>query len=517
MSTLRSANGVVCHIHARLRLGLSLALSMSGAACAAELGDAEQAQDLGSVELALDTNDGSDRDDANDDASSPDQSRLSEHERGTRKKLSKYETVLPHTTQPELSAYERRLLVRYLDHPSKLKTVVELGNYHLQASLGHAAFGGEAVRHSIFALYFLNRAKDLGSRSRELDARIAGVESALNAVFQNGAPITSDEYQPAHVFYRRTFHFNEEWNRYEALTRLLEEIAGEPRNVYTAFAITALNLWVGGEADYDDPTTLYNFVLGSFFSRHTITLAHAVEDAWNLDPNALPRFRMAATLGGFGLLQRRWLALLHGDQQAVALIDDEHRQWYAIQPAFHSFPLGLPFFDEPENFAEGYEIYASGVPACSQIPVRTCSDLPRFRFNMLGFVLGQVDYALKAGDLDVARGMLKFRLDPSQQEAWNSWTIGREPWLHRERNFDALAALYANDKLSDDPVNFEMKSRKWGEDTTTCLECHTIQAAPVSFDVVNEPQLLPPEVVASVRAWPAFTTAWYGAQFRVSP
>jgi hypothetical protein len=430
--------------------------------------------------------------------------------------LADYETKLPHTTQPVLPAIERALLVDYLNRPRKVELVRALTDYHLLKSLISVGRerGGEAIRHSIFALYFLNRQKDLGVKAKVLDVTLTQVQSALNRVFNSSDPITMDEYHDAHVYYRRTFHFNQEQNRYKALDGLLQEFSKEPRNVYTSFAITALNLWVGGEADYDDPTTLYNFILGSYFSLHTISLSHQLEDAWNVDPVRTKRFRMAATLGGFGLLQRRWLAILHNDQPAIALIDDEHRAWYKIQPAFHSFPLGLPFFDEPENFDEGYAVYVSGIPSCSVIPVRTCSDLPRFRFNLLGFVLGIVDYSLKAGDLETARSYLNFRFDPAQAQAWNSWSIGRDPWLHREQNFDAIAALYANGELSDDPVNFEMKRRKWGEDTTTCQECHQIQAAPVSFDVVNEPQIPPPPEVASVRTWPPVTTAWYGASLR---
>jgi hypothetical protein len=432
-----------------------------------------------------------------------------------RNPLSDYETKLPHTTQPELPAKERALLVDYLNRPDKPALASALAEYHLCQSLVQRGLrGGEALRHSIFALYFLNRVKDLGAGSKAVDRSIEQLKAALAQVFEKPDRITWDENHDAHVLYRRTFHFNEEWNRYKSLTALLQDFYSQPRNVYTAFAITALNLWVGGEADYADPTTLYNFVLGSYFSLHAMGLSRELETAWNKDPASVVRFRMAATLGGFSLLQRRWLAIVHRDQPAIALIDQEHRAWYKIQPAFHSFPLGLPFFDEPANFQEGYAVYASGIPSCSVIPVRTCSDLPRFRFNLMGFVLGLVDYSLKAGDIDTARNYLQFRLDPTQTEAWSYWSIGREPWLHREKNLDAIAALYANDDPQDDPVNFEMKRRKWGENTTTCLECHTIQAFPISWNVVNEPQILPPPETASVRNWPPVTTAWYGASLR---
>jgi hypothetical protein len=427
--------------------------------------------------------------------------------------LSDYETVLPHTTQPKLSRFERALLTAYLDHPDDAALTQYLGVHHLWQSLLRptpASKRGEALKHTILSLYFLERARDSGATAPWIGRALEAAQAAADAVFETGAPITSDEDHDAHLFYRRTFHLNEEGNRYDALARLLQDFSEEPNNVYTSFVLTAINLWMGGEADYDDPTTLYNYALGSYFSLHTMDLAQKLELAWNADPQGVTRFRMAAELGGFSLLQRRWLAKLHGDEAAVSLMDVEHKQWWDIQPAFHSFTYGLPYFDEPAHFADGLAAYAGGLAYCDKVQVRTCIDQPRFSFNLLGFLLGYTDFLIKAGELDAARQMLMFNQMPAQAENWAAWDLGRDAWDHRVDNLDAIAALYRDADPGNDPLNFLMKSRKWGEDTTTCQECHQMQGK-ANLAAMESPQLLPPPEIASITNWPAVNSAWYGA------
>jgi hypothetical protein len=431
--------------------------------------------------------------------------------------LAGYETRLPHPPPPKLQPVERALLIAYLNRPSDPRFAQLLAIYHLPKSLlkpVSKAKRGTALAHTILSLYFLNRARDLGVTVPWLLPTHERTELALRRVFDNGAAVTSAESHDAHKFYRTVFHLNRQRDRYIALGKLLRDLALEPRNVYTAFALTAINLWIGSEATYDDPTMLYNFVLGSYFSIHTIDLAHELELAWNRDPAHTTRFRMAAELGGFSLLQRRWLAIVHGDRNAVRLIDQEHREWYAIQPAFHAFTFGLPFFDEPRHFAEGYRAYAGGIGFCKAVPVRTCSDLPRFSFNLLSYVLGFVDFALKAGDRSTAYQLLRFRFSPEGAKNYPYWTLGRAAWEHREQNLDAILALYRNDNPADDPLNFEMKRKRWGENTTVCQVCHETQAKPQTKADVEAPQILPPPQVASINRWPAITTSWYGATKR---
>ncbi|MFT3776262.1 MAG: hypothetical protein QM820_63770 [Minicystis sp.] len=406
--------------------------------------------------------------------------------------LSTFATPLPHTTQPKLPQSEKTELAAYLDHPDDASLTASLAFRHVPKSLLHKTppqKRGEALKHTLFVLYFLNRTRDLDpSTAPWVTPLLEETQAAVDQIFLGTQPITLDEFHDAHLFFRETFHLNQEQNRYDALDALLQDFTQEPRNVYSSFAITAINLWIGGEANFDDPTTLYNFILGSYFSLNTIDLAHELELAWDVDPVNVTRFRMAATLGGFSLLQRRWLAKVHHDDAAVALIDDEHRLWREIQPAFHAFTFALPFFDEPQLFLEGLAGYADGFAFCNIVPVRTCLDQPRFPFNLLAFSLGFVDYLLKAGDLATAEQFLTFNQAPSQVENFSQWTLGRDAWNHRIDNAAAIMALYLNADPCDDPINFETTRRKWGEATTTCQECHETQAKPQTVFDINGPQ-----------------------------
>ncbi len=426
--------------------------------------------------------------------------------------LSSYETQLPHTTQPNINAVEKALLKAYLNHPNEVAVATVLAIQHLsQAALNEQQGGdpGRALWHKIIAQYFLNRARDLGANDRWMEQYRRKNQAGLDAVFGQSGTITLDEDRSAQLFFRETFHFKEA-NRYIASDRLLDEFVRDPNNVYTAFANTALNLWVGSEADYDDPTVLYNFAVGSYFSLHTMRLARDLETAWDSDPVHNTRFRMATILGGFSLLQRRWLAKLHGDQQAVELIDQEHREWRLVHRAFHAFTLGLPFFEEPQHFEEGLGAFADGIVHCQESGVRTCSDLPRFPYNFLSYVLGYADFLLKAGQPDAASQVLALRSRPDEAVTFGYWDLGREAYQHRENNLGALVALYQNGDPTDDPLNFLMKRRKWGMNTTTCQVCHQTQSQPFTAEQMAEIQL-PPESEASVRHWPAITTTWYGA------
>lgn len=171
--------------------------------------------------------------------------------------LSNYETQLPHTTQPQISRLEKCLLIAYLDRPDDTRTATLLAIHHLEKSLlrsNQSAEKGSALEHTIIALYFLNRMEDAGSTAPWVGPVLRMTQAAVDRVFNAAQPITLDENHSAHLFYRQTFHLNQEQNRYLALQGLLEDFYAEPRNVYTSFVLTANNLWVGGEADRDDPT-----------------------------------------------------------------------------------------------------------------------------------------------------------------------------------------------------------------------------------------------------------------------
>lgn len=425
------------------------------------------------------------------------------------------ETRLPHTTQAPVPAAERLLLKAYLDHPKDATLASFLGLLSLPRSLladSTPPATGERLKHTILAQYFLSRAKDLGSNPAWQQRALALLQLRLDQVMARQSAITADENHPAHQLFNRTFN-EREGDRYLALGQLLDDYAVEPKNVYTAFTLTASNLWIGGEGDHNDPTVLHNFVLGSYFSIRVMDLAQQLEVAWTQNPKATPRFRMSTILGGFSALHRRWLATVHGDATAIAAIDKEHREWRLVQRAFHAFTIGLSFFEEKNHFAEALAAWQDSFTHCAEIPVRTCSNLPRFSHNFEGFVLGYVDFLLKAGDVESAYKYLSIRHIPEQfppMAAYPQWTLGQAAWEYRENNAPALAARYANADPSDDPVHLMLKPRQWGGSTATCQLCHQAQGSRWT-EAEKNTIVLPPEQVASVKRWPAVSTSWYGA------
>jgi hypothetical protein len=435
--------------------------------------------------------------------------------------LGTYETKLSRTVEAPVSAEENQLLRSYLDAPMNPRHAEALARLHVKAASTTEAGSsrGDIVAHAILAQYFLHRLTDLGQEQPWATAAQRELGQKLEAVLHTSEPISLDEHRPVHLYWRAAFHQNQEQNRYQSLRGLLDDLAVAPNNVYTSFAIAANTLWVGGEADFADPTILNDFVIGGYFSIRTIALAKQVEAAWQADPEHNTRFRLAPILGGFSVLQRRWLAIVAGDTKAIGSLDQEHRKWLKIQPAFHGFTYGLTYFEDAEHFAEGLKAIDDSYAFCVGTPgVRTCSDLPRFKFNLLAFQLGYVDWLLKKGDVAAARHLLGFRHQTAiptnygvsnQVDLWKDWSIGRDAWLHREQHADEIAALYRENPAGA-PANFFMKKKKWGTSTITCQECHETQArvqTPAEMDDVQ----LPPEVIATVGSWPEVSTTWYGA------
>lgn len=435
--------------------------------------------------------------------------------------LSDYEMYLPHKTRPPMSVALKQLTTAYLNNPTDKFLVAILSQVYLNSSLVNSRAKiprGTALKNTLMAQYFLRRAQQLGVNSPWVAMQIRNTQQAIDSVLARQANITSEENHPAHVFFMETFNYKEE-SRYIALDRLLEDFYKHPKNVYTAFNLTAINLWIGGEADKDDPTVLENFVLGSFFSLHTIDLAHQIETSWLSNPAGLPRFRMASLIGGFSALHRRWVLNLHGDKKAITALDNEHREWRLIHRAFHSFTIGLAFFDEPENFQEAKAAWEDAFAHCAQSPVRTCSNLPRFTHNFSTFVLSYVDFLLKNGDVAAARTFLSLRFIPDSfpgMALYPEWTLGRDAWVHRERNADEIAALYADADPKNDPGHLLLRYRKWGGPTSTCQGCHQAQAKTwTPQEQLELGTTLPPEAEATVGTWPKVSTSWYGTLVQI--
>ena len=422
--------------------------------------------------------------------------------------LTNYETPIPHKSQRMITRLEKLILTAYLENPSDARIAKFLALYHLNAATpkrGRAA--GERLEHGIMAEYFLSRARDLGSRERWVSLGLRKVQHQLGKL--SGKPgVTMEENHAAHAAFHDAMYFREE-NRYIAADALLEDYAAYPNNVYTAFTLTAVNLWNGGEAGYDDPTVLYNFVLGSYFGIRATALAERAERAWEQDPVANRRFRTASIVGGMAVSHRRFLAKLAGDTEALAALDAEHLAWYEINPVFHMFTAGYTLFED--NFPLAFDLWERGWLETARPDLLTSKHYPRFSFNGVSIFTGTIDFYLKAGELAPIYeywGALVPYL-PNYQD----WDIGPQAYMHRMNNLEAIAALYQNDDPSDDPMPFNVKRRKWGDNTMTCQTCHQTQRKVWTEEEQNHIPLAPDDIL-TVGVFPAVSTTWYGASIQ---
>ncbi|MEN9867838.1 MAG: hypothetical protein RL748_3428 [Pseudomonadota bacterium] len=422
--------------------------------------------------------------------------------------LSSYQTYLPHTTEAPISRFERSVIAAYMDRPDDSTLAKFLGVSHYERAFtgtNSTQSQGQRIKHRILAQYFLQRAKTIDTHGNPiLNFLINTNQAAMDNFFSRGNHLDTAENNPGHQYYFETFNYHEE-NRYLALDKLFTELAVNPNNAMTNTLLNTANFWMGGEAGYDDPTMLYNYVWSSFFSIRSMALAQERELAWKANP-AIPRFRLASITGGLSVPSRRWLAQLVHDNQAVAALDTEHEQWRLLQRAFHAFTVGNTLFKE--DFPTAFAAWTDGFAHCNEAPnSRTCGDAPRFSFNGLGFVLGYVDMLAKAGDLNTARFLLNYKYAPFLR--YNDWTLGRPAWEHREQNLEAISALYRNNDPSDDPSPFFLAKKKWGADTQTCSVCHQAQAR-VWTDAEKANVSLPDPSVATINNWPAVSTNWFG-------
>lgn len=422
--------------------------------------------------------------------------------------IADYETKLPHGAQPQLTTFEKVVLPAYLENTGDRRLAMLLAIYHLDKSLLRGRQDGDSLKHTIIAQYFLHRVVDLGGGQKWVTAALDKTEKEIRKI-TNRTVLDLSEGHEAHKYFINAFNYNEQ-NRYTAVAKLFDYFVQNPGNVLTNAYLTASNIWVGGEAGYEDPTVLYHMLLSSYFSVRTVQLAQQAAAAWDLDPVSNKRFRLETILGGWTVPARRWLAKLHGNQDAITLLDVEHRSWLAINRAFHSASIGLMMFDEPANFWEGFNAWFAGGTHCEEEPtIRTCIDTPRISYNLLAFTLGFADYFIKAGMLDAAQGVLMFRYFPFTH--WDGWYLGQEAWLHRENNMQSIYALYNDGDPANDPTHFLLKSRKWGASTITCQMCHQAQGRGWTQEEVDAPPPLPHGTISTISSWPIVTTTWYGS------
>ncbi len=142
--------------------------------------------------------------------------------------ISDYETSLPHATQPEVSPLETALLSAYLDNPSSVQLSKVLAAYHLfhlpnQYVTRHNRYskGVGAVKHAVYASYFLRRAQTLGSDAPWLERAEARTVAQLAHWLPTDLPIDQTEGNEAHMFFLNAFNYNEA-DRYVATDKCLK-------------------------------------------------------------------------------------------------------------------------------------------------------------------------------------------------------------------------------------------------------------------------------------------------------
>ncbi len=405
---------------------------------------------------------------------------------------------------------EAAVLTRYLDEPDNLALAQYLAVFHLHQAMGtQQRQPVAALWHSILAQYFF-------SRSAVLDVEPSWAQHGLSLA----APISERLLQSvrpafssagaAHQQFLQAFTENVS-ARPQALAALLHAVIQEPDNTLSNAYLTAVNLWAGGEAAAADPAILYHFVLASYFSSRTVRMAEQMELAWLAHPADNARFRLAPILGGWTVPARLWLASLHQDQQAKTLLNEEHRAWLAHNAPFHSASVSLMLFNEPALYGEALAAWESGIWSCADVSAnRACGDSPYFSFNMVSYWLSGVDFYLKAGQTERARGMLQARYAPFFQ--FEHWTLGQQAWFLREQQLEQLAAQYQNNDPSDDPTNFLLNRHRWGPDTINCQSCHQQQQR-YWTDAEKNVLTLPSEQVATIGHWPKMTTSWTATVF----
>lgn len=422
--------------------------------------------------------------------------------------ISDYETWLPHESQIEIPRLESALLTAYLNDPSSTVLSKAMAAYHVvklpkwRATLyGRDRKSVRSVKHAVYALYFLRRAQHLGSEEAWLTRAETQISDQLLLWLPTDLPIDISEGHDAHTYFLESFNYKEV-NRYLATEKLLQDLLDNPTNLTTNAYAIASNIWNGGEADYDDPTILYSMVMSSYLAQRAIPLYQLAEQAWEADPENNQQFRLTTLLGGWTVPARLWLAKLHGDNDTVELLDAEHREWFAINPYFHSASIGWMLFDDPQKVMEGFQSVLS-VMGCADN--RSCMDRPRFSFNILSYLLLVTDYSLKLGDAGTASYVLSFRHNPFFE--YDSWLLGQEAWEHRENNMMEIIARYQNDDINDDPTTASLKSHKWGPNTITCQLCHQAQAREWS-DEDKATIFYPSEAHGYVGNWPTRLVDW---------
>lgn len=431
--------------------------------------------------------------------------------------ISDTETVLPHNSQPVISGFEEYILTAYMDNPDSVDLSILMSVYHLfkSKSVGRPYYQRNRknirkLKSTIYSQYFLYRAKSLGANAPWIDRALTKTDKRLKKWLPQDLTLDFSEGSRAHEFFLEAFTLREA-DRYKADKLLLKEVLRKPTNLITNFYVSGVNLWNGSEADYDDPTILYSYIISSYFAERIQDLTILAQQKWLEDPEENELFRGSLEIGGFTLPARRWLAKLHNNDLALESVDQEIPTWLERFPQFYSFTGSATPSTEPGRLAESINRYFAGITSCTSVPEpernRFCGNTPRAPFNVITFQFFGLDLFLQAGDVGTATAFLDFKYFPPLR--FDTWTLGQESWNYREDNFDNFIERHQNDDPNDNPVAGVIKTQKWGS-SSTCQLCHQNQNFVVSDEDRNAtpPRFSDEELFFEV--WPSYTVSWYG-------
>ncbi|MCG9761459.1 MULTISPECIES: carbohydrate-binding protein [Pseudoalteromonas] len=399
--------------------------------------------------------------------------------------------------------------IAYLENPQSETTTALAAVRYLSSSLmANNTLTAESLEHSIVALYYLERLNTISKKHAWAKQVRITLGREVNKVLEYEA-LTVNEQLESHAQFHHAFNVQPEHGVAAGLA-LVDSLIADPGNVMTLTLVTGSRLWLGGEVSYSDPNTLYYFILTSFYSTRAILLSHELEKQAKQSASTKKTMRLSSILGGWTTLPRRWLAEIHHDPLSQSLIEQEHHQWFSINPGFHSITLASSYFNEDPRFFWGYGYLMQGLGICNQnLLFRSCADDPRFSFNRLVFLTTIIDYSIKAGDFDTAQMLLGARYWPEFH--WNDWSQGHAPWQLREQNMQLLHEQWNNADASDDLPLITTMKRQWGDNTMTCQTCHQEQNRSWTAEE-KERARTPSPSVEYLQFWPEISTSWTGDQ-----
>jgi hypothetical protein len=219
----------------------------------------------------------------------------------------------------------------------------------------------------------------------------------------------------------------------QALTPLMGAYATAPDDARTNLLLGLNHLWIAASAERSDPRVIEHLILSERFLERAQELAP--------DDRRIASWLVPVELS-MAEIERR-----PGGREAI--VADLHAA-FEEDPAFHSFTMAFLAWDS----ANGSPEFQVGRAALHQVLAMdcakddpSCQNAPRWPHNVEGFLAFFADYELRAGNRELARGLLDMT---QQQPTYAEWPY-RGYVETRLAEFDDHAARFADDDPENDP------------------------------------------------------------------